>query len=390
MVAQEKIALDEVADVVQGTDAAANTDVWFQTMLNLFPNPILLFELSTGKVLYVNSPFTRYAQPKARSLISVNILEAIKDSVPMWAWFQPSGEPVPLEQYPSARIVRGERFVQAELVLKVFATEKSYNMLVNGCTLPAACGYPEMGMVNFTDITLQVSQRRQVEQMLVLRDEFLTVASHELRTPLFAILLQSQLAVRTAQAKAVDPAVIKLLQAHERSVLRFSDLVGRLLDVSEMTGPRHLKLEELDLCQLVRDVLEAQDLTIKRLGVTIISRVPTEAIRGSWDRVRVEQIVTNLLANALKFGLQRPVEIDVLQRQAHVELRMRDYGIGVKSDDRRKIFERFQRAVGINYAGLGLGLWLSYENAVALGGSLWVEDPPQGSGSVFVLHLPTG
>jgi signal transduction histidine kinase len=112
------------------------------------------------------------------------------------------------------------------------------------------------------------------------------------------------------------------------------------------------------------------------------------AIAGSWDGPRVDQIVTNLVANALKYGARAPVDVVVRREGEEVEVSVRDRGIGIAAQDRGRIFERFERAASSrNYGGLGLGLWIAQEIARAHGGRIEVVSEP-GAGSTFTLHLP--
>jgi signal transduction histidine kinase len=109
---------------------------------------------------------------------------------------------------------------------------------------------------------------------------------------------------------------------------------------------------------------------------------------GSWDRLRVEQVVANLVANALKYGPGCPVEMSVTRETECACIRVRDYGIGIAAEDQRRIFQRFERAVPMShYSGFGLGLWIAREIVAAHGGSIDV-DSEVGRGSTFIVRLP--
>ena len=116
--------------------------------------------------------------------------------------------------------------------------------------------------------------------------------------------------------------------------------------------------------------------------------VDLQTVVGKWDRSRVDQVVTNLLTNALKYGAGAPVELTVREEDTHATLEVRDLGIGIREEDRRRIFERFERAVPHeNYNGFGLGLWIVHEIVSALGGSVTVESS-LGKGANFRVQLP--
>jgi signal transduction histidine kinase len=113
-----------------------------------------------------------------------------------------------------------------------------------------------------------------------------------------------------------------------------------------------------------------------------------ESQRGKWDRLRLDQIVTNLLSNAMKYGAGQPIEITVAGSPDAVRLEVRDHGIGIAAEHQSRIFDRFERAVsGRNYGGLGLGLWIVRQIVDALGGSIRVRSAA-GEGSTFVVELP--
>src|SRR5262249_36278250 len=111
---------------------------------------------------------------------------------------------------------------------------------------------------------------------------------------------------------------------------------------------------------------------------------------GRWDRLRIDQIVTNLVSNAVKYGDGKPIAISVRAVGARAELVVRDHGVGIHAKDHARIFGRFERAVsGRSAGGLGLGLWITREFVLALGGSVGFTSEP-GKGSTFVGDLPRG
>jgi signal transduction histidine kinase len=111
-------------------------------------------------------------------------------------------------------------------------------------------------------------------------------------------------------------------------------------------------------------------------------------VRGEWDPLRIDQLIDNLLSNALKYGAGRPVEVAVSEEQGVARLVVRDHGISIRPEDRARIFERFERAVSSrHFGGLGLGLWVVREVVQALGGQVTVQSTA-GEGSTFVVSLP--
>lgn len=244
------------------------------------------------------------------------------------------------------------------------------------------------------------SARRQAEaenaQLLVdlqralnVRDEFLVLASHELRTPLTVLRLQVDALARSSAAgkNATEPAADRLALL-QRQVGRFAALVDRLLDVTELaSGAVRLVLAEVDLQRIVFDVIERSRDWIDDSGCTLALE-PMDSVMGWWDPVRLDGIVTNLLANAIKYGAGKPVRVSVERNGDAAVLSVRDEGIGMSSEEQARLFQKFARAAPPdNYGGLGLGLWIVDRLARAHGGSVRIESQ-KGEGATFIVALP--
>jgi signal transduction histidine kinase len=233
---------------------------------------------------------------------------------------------------------------------------------------------------------------RDAQQAVRVRDEFLSIASHELRTPLTPLRLQIQDLLeraRSADLLAQPPEkVTQRLESASRQVDRVARLVSNLLDVSRIAAGRLvLERESIDLVALVKDVLERAEPEVHRASYQI--RLSAQGpIVGRWDRLRIEQVVTNLLSNALKYGEGKPIDVAVRRSGASVVLRVRDQGIGIPADQTDRIFGRFERAVSErSFAGLGLGLYIVRRFVEAHGGAVRVESRV-GEGSTFEIELP--
>jgi signal transduction histidine kinase len=144
----------------------------------------------------------------------------------------------------------------------------------------------------------------------------------------------------------------------------------------------------VDLVALTREVLGRHEHELVRAQTPASLTASLPVIVGEWDRLRVDQIVTNLVVNASKYGAGKPVEVELAADPSSATLTVRDRGIGIAPADLSRIFERFERAVSDrHFGGLGLGLWIARQAAEALGGSITVESTP-GAGSTFVVRLP--
>ena len=232
----------------------------------------------------------------------------------------------------------------------------------------------------------------QAQEAVKMRDEFLSIASHELRTPLTSLVLQltnlRRSAVSGELARMPTERVRDRVESTYDQSLRLSKLVNELLDVSRISAGRlELDKEKVDLGGLVREVLDRFDDELKQAGCKAKLNVASPVV-GSWDRFRLDQVIANLISNAIKYGRGEPVEITVDQVGDHAILTVRDGGIGIKPEHLDKIFDRFERAVTTrNYGGLGLGLYIVRSILDATGGSIRVESRP-GLGSTFTVELP--
>jgi PAS domain S-box-containing protein len=221
------------------------------------------------------------------------------------------------------------------------------------------------------------------------RDSFLSVAAHELRTPLTSMLLHIGKLKKAAEAGTLEgAAALRGIRSSETQALRLSTLVNSLLDVVRLkAGLTTGGSEEIDIAQVVVDTVASMSPDAERAGCAIDVTTSGNA-RGHWDRGRMEQVLRNLLSNALKFGAQRPIEVRVDAIGDSVRISVRDYGIGIAREDQSRIFHRFERAVSTsNFGGLGLGLYISNQILRAHGGSLRVESEP-GKGARFIVELP--
>ncbi|WP_164008391.1 ATP-binding protein [Pyxidicoccus trucidator] len=232
---------------------------------------------------------------------------------------------------------------------------------------------------------------REARKSVLLRDEFLSIASHELKTPLTPLQLRLQALRRETQRGTPSiptPTVASQLDVVQRQVTKLSALVSGLLDVSRISSGRlSLDREPMDLAELARDVVSRFSLTANQAGspVTLHAR---DDMRGSWDRLRVDQVLTNLLTNALKYGAGKPVHVYLSGDEAHVRIAVEDSGIGIAPEHLSYIFERFGRAVSErHYGGLGLGLYITRQIVESHGGAVRVDSTP-GQGSRFEVVLP--
>jgi signal transduction histidine kinase len=232
---------------------------------------------------------------------------------------------------------------------------------------------------------LALDDARQVvaaQQELRLRDEFLALASHELRSPLTVLQLATQVA---RKAHPLDAALARV----DRATQRLSGLVDQLLDaVTAGAKDLPLELEELNLTAVVRQLVdELRDvLSVQGTEIRLHADAP---VVGRWDRVRVESIVSNVISNAVKFGLGRPVDVGVEATDGVATIRVLDHGIGIDPELQTRIFGRYERGVASTaYGGLGLGLWIVRRFAESLGGCVHAASDRGAGTTTVTVELP--
>lgn len=235
-------------------------------------------------------------------------------------------------------------------------------------------------------------QDRSLRTALQARDVFIGVASHELRTPLTSLQLRvDSLRQTLAGADSALPLVDKI-QKHisvvERQTERLTHLVESLLDVTRaMSGRFDLAPETCDLAELIVESVSRLREQAAGSGNELVVAIDAPCI-GSWDRMRIDQVITNLLANAMKYGPGKPIRIGLVCAPATVRLTVRDKGMGIDKKDQTRIFDRFEQGSSPRpFGGLGLGLWIVRQIVSAMRGSISVASEP-GAGAEFTVILP--
>jgi signal transduction histidine kinase len=230
----------------------------------------------------------------------------------------------------------------------------------------------------------------ELAEALAARDRFLSVAAHELRNPMTSMYLRVQQLVNTAGSAGADKQdrMIREIERLEHLMAHYIKRATMLLDVSRVAaGKITLEPVPVDFAALLRDAVEEVRPAAQHAGSQLTVDIPDE-LRGVWDRLAVEQVIENILSNAVKFGAGQAIEISLGSASDTVSLRVRDHGIGMSKLDQTHLFERFRRGQGAQqHIGFGVGLWLVSELVEAMGGRISIVSATE-TGSTFTVTLP--
>lgn len=223
------------------------------------------------------------------------------------------------------------------------------------------------------------------------RDEFLSIASHELKTPLTSMLLQTQHALHNIRHVSLAhfsiENLLKMLETVENQMWRLSKMINDLLNISLLsTGNLQLEYESMVLNDAIKGVIAEFSPRLEKGNYTV-KFVENEQITGSWDKVRIEQAVSNLISNAIKYGDGKPIEITIKKHHSYAHVIIKDHGIGIPKNIQKKIFQLFERGASPEYKGLGVGLFITEQIVKTHGGSILLSSSLQ-NGSTFIMQLP--
>lgn len=244
------------------------------------------------------------------------------------------------------------------------------------------------------DISERKREQQNLERAIKARDEFISVCSHELKTPITSMQLQFQLASKLF--KQNDPRVFsrdnvgKRIENANKQLTRMGNLIENMLDVSRMAaGKLRIERNETDLNVLLQDVMQTfqEQLEVQQIKVNILRKG-----RGPYlifaDNYRIEQVISNLLTNAMKYGGGAEIDIMIGRNEGKVFLSMTDHGRGIEKENIGRIFGRYERAIDASeISGLGLGLYISKQIIEAHHGTLVVQSE-KNKGSTFTVVFP--
>lgn len=232
----------------------------------------------------------------------------------------------------------------------------------------------------------------QLEQSILMRDNFMSMVAHELRTPLNTLFLDVQ--VRTLQlerdnlAAFSKPELLKMTERDRRQIKNMIRLIDDMLDLSRISSDKlSIRPVETDLAELLERLVHDFTPQAQAAGYTLNLEV-LDKVEGKWDAFRLEQIIVNLLTNAMRYGNGNPITLTLHQQGNTAVVAVRDQGHGISPEDQERIFQAFERGQGNQVkSGLGLGLYIAQQLAEAHAGSIAVQSTLN-AGSTFTLSLP--
>ena len=352
---------------------------WLATILDQLPIGVAIAQAPEGRLVFTNSAAVRLWGRAPVSLSMERYHEA-------WTFLDAEGRLIPGPQLPLARTVRdGVSFINEEITL-VRDDGAQVPLMFNAVPLFEE-GRITGGAVVFWDVTAQKEAQRRMEEASRLKDEFLSLASHELKTPVTSIKIYADLATR--RPDMMRERFPQLMATLGRQADQLVSLVNDLLDVSRLQlGRMPINLQRLDLSELVHEVCQRSRPTFE--GRPLYYPRSEEPLPVEADPLRIEQVLHNLLDNAVKYSPESAaIEVRLARREGTAVIEVSDQGIGITPEAMPHIFERFfkprtQQAV---FGGLGLGLYICKEIVERHGGRIWATSVPN-EGSTFYVELP--
>ena len=330
------------------------------------------------------------SDPRGKIVLHNDQLDLILGSDPQA--FTTQGKKIVSDEWPLARsLEKGEIIKNEELRIvhddgRVSVINVSSSPIKNGERIVA-------GVAVLNDITEQKLIQSELEEAIVMRDEFLSVASHELKTPMTSLKLQTQM-LRRKMDKEQNIANLKekiydVMAVIDKQVNGLNRLVEDMLDISRLkTGKLNIEVSEFSMEDLIKETLDSLRPQFSIAGYQDPLFTHEGPMSGTWDRMRMGQVLINLLTNSMKYGNQKTIEIHAKGTEERIRVCVSDKGIGISEEDQARVFDRFERAIPASeVSGLGLGLFIAKQIVRAHGGNIWVESELN-KGSTFMFEVP--
>ncbi|HEX8616548.1 MAG TPA: ATP-binding protein, partial [Thermoanaerobaculia bacterium] len=372
-----------VTDVHERREAQehlANQTTWLEAVLDSLPVPVVFIEPITANVRFAN----RAAQHATDHAFVPGQPPAM---LRRFAITSADGQNVTGEQTPAVRLARGERLENVQITMHMPGGARS--VLLHGDVLPPMHGHDAMGVIAFQDITPLKEIEDELRRANRLKDDFLATVSHELRTPLTAIIGWAMLLKDEPFDSATSREALKVIEQNARAQAR---LIEDLVDVSRIVaGKLNLETRPLALAEVVRSAIGSVQPAIEAKDIALVQRLDeTATVLG--DAARLQQVVWNLISNAVRFTPPRGrIDVTVARAEDDVEITVTDSGEGIDPEFLPHVFERFRQgdmSPTRAHGGLGLGLAISRHLTELHGGSIAAQSAGRGTGATFRVRIP--
>ena len=347
----------------------------------------LVFIDPNGKVIYMNPESLRIHQFEGLH----DYLIQIDQFASFLEVYDLNGVLLPVEDWPISRVVNGEKFVDYEVVVKRSDSGHVWVGSFSGIRVLNADGSPLMSVLSVKDITPKKTIEIELKEALKARDEFLSIASHELRTPLTSLKMQLQLTNRGLKSADKIPSpekIQKVMDVSLKQVERLTSLIEDLLDVSRIqSGKLTHRFEPVKIKELIEELIDRFSEQSHQTNTPITFLANVDPILNC-DPFRIDQVLTNLISNTLKYASGKPVDVVLDGNDEYISIQVIDQGMGIAKSKIPLIFNRFERAAAeTNISGLGLGLYITKSIIDAHHGQINVESE-LGQGTTFTVLLP--
>lgn len=351
-------------------------------------NEGLVFVDLDGDVIYMNPEALRIhgyknvAEVKSKNKEYENFFEL----------FDLNGNSLESKMWPVIRLKNGEVFTDYEVKISQKDTKHTWIGSFSGIRVSDHEGIPFMSVLSVKDITSKMKIEMELKEALRARDEFLSIASHELRTPLTSLKIQLQMASRgykkSNTTSVSNERMERVFNVSLKQVERLSSLIDDLLDVSRIqSGKLTNRFEPTQIRHLITELLE------RFSEQSHLANAPLEFFSDdnptvNCDPFRIDQVLSNLISNAIKYAPENPIKVYLTQDARGVTVKVQDFGMGIALDKIDLIFNRFERvSEESNISGLGLGLYITKSIVESHGGNIVVESELN-KGSTFSVFLP--
>lgn len=363
--------------VIEKESALAMSEFSFRTIFDEAPMGIALIDSENGSFYKIN---TKYLEILGRSL------DEIKDLTWM-ALTHPEDLNNDIEQL---NLLKAGKICGYKLVKRFLHSDGSI-IWAEISVVPFYSKETMLHLCMVENISDRVRYEEELRTALKVRDEFLSIASHELKTPITSLKLQVQLITRDlkrSEALDLSQKYIKALDMASRQTDRLTFLVDNLLDVTRVeSGQFNIRPVRFNLSQVLLDTIDRFHGLLLEANCPLTLNVSPDIV-GVWDQNRIEQVLVNLISNAVKYAPEKPIVIELRADSDHAVFRIKDHGPGLTEADKSKIFQQFKRVKSsLNISGLGLGLYISKKIIDSHKGLILV-DSEEGQGTIFTVKLP--